>query len=374
MLRGVVAVLFAAGLTGLSSGALARSGTHPLVVSTWDARASSVTLDYRHGFMDGGGFNDVAYTANFSATSGLVSAQFGLHYVNFAQRDLATAHGLAATATAVFHLPLTHRGDDGQPLLALDPFIGAAPTGLVSGSLNYVTIPLVLGLGMPITPVKFISLTPWFELSPAVNFDPEFKPYQLSAADAAKVIDPTTGRVKLTQAQVEDLLAKSTDLKTGVGAGFRGGLNLAIHLSPAVDLAGDFAVSSAGTAFSGPRVFYLGGGFVWRWDDIVPAVLPPNRRLLHEDCDAIEARFRMCPNAERWKAPPETNAPSTPSTPVAAPPAVSPSTTTPSGASTAPTAAPPPVAPPPPAPASTPSSTPNTPPPAPAAGTGTFPP
>lgn len=367
MRAGVVAGLLATGLLGASSGAWARSGTHPIVVSTWDARASSVTLDYRHGFMDGGGFNDVAYTANFSATSGLVSAQFGLHYVNFAQRDLATAHGLAATATAVFNLPLMRRGADGLPLLALDPFIGAAPTGLVSGSLNYVTIPIVLGFGMPVTPAKFISLTPWVEVSPAVNFDPEFKPYQLSAADAAKVIDQKTGQVKLTQAEVEDLLAKSTDLKTSVGAGFRGGLNLALHVSTAVDFSGDFAISSAGTAFSGPRVIYLGGGFVWRWDDIVPAVLPADRRLLHEDCDAIETRFRMCPNSERWTPPPATPAAVVPAATaaVAAPPPASTAPATPPAAATVatPSAAPPPS---PPAPSTSP-----VPPPV---GTGTFPP
>ena len=198
-------------------------------------------------------------------------------------------------------------------------------------------------------------------MKPAVNFDPEFKPYQLSAADAAKVADPATGQVKLTQAEVEDLLAKSTDLKTSVGAGFRGGLNLAVHLSPAVDVAGDFAISSAGTAFSGPRVFYLGGGFVWRWDDLVAAVLPPERRLLHEDCEAIEARFRMCPNSERWKPPAETTAP-------AAPTAVAPAAMAPA-ASTAPPAPPQPAAAP-----SPPPSAPNTSPVAPPVGTGTFPP
>jgi hypothetical protein len=361
-MRGVVAGVVALGLLSVASNAWARSGTHPIVVSTWDARASSVTLDYRHGFMDGGGFNDVAYTANFSATSGLVSAQFGLHYVNFSQRDAATAHGIAATATAVFNLPLMHRGPDGLPLLALDPFIGAAPTGLVSGELNYVTIPIVLGFGMPVTPARFISLTPWVEVSPAVNFDPEFKPYALSPQDAAKVIDPTTGQVKLTQAEVETLLAKSTDLKTSVGAGFRGGLNVALHVSTAVDFSADFALSSAGTAFSGPRVTYLGGGFVWRWDDIVPAVLPADRRLLHEDCDAVEARFRMCPNSERWKPPPET----TPA--LATPAAAAPATTAAPAAvpaATAPAAAPAPNP-----PTSAPTSSPVPPP----VGTGTFPP
>jgi hypothetical protein len=349
---------------GVSSAAFARSGTHPIVVSTWDARASSVTLGYRHGFMDGGGFNDLAYTANFSATSGLVSAQFGVHYVNFAQRNIDTAHGLAATATAVFDLPLTRRNDEGLSLLALAPFIGAAPTGLVSGPYNYVSIPLVLGFGFPVTPAKFLTLTPWVELSPGVNFDPEFKPYALSPADAAKVINPTTGQVSLSQGDVQALVSKSTDLKTSVGAGFRGGLNLALRISSAVDFAADFALSSAGTAFSGPRVTYVGGGFVWRWDDIVPAVLPPEKRLLHEDCDAIEARFRMCPNSERWKPPAETAAPPTG---VALPPSPAPAATpAPAPASAEPSAPPATSAP------TSPETKPSPVPPPP--GTGTFPP
>jgi hypothetical protein len=304
MVRGALAVVVGVGLLGLSYPVAAKSGTHPLVISTWDARASSITLGYRHGFTSGGGFNDVAYTANFSSTTGIVSAQFGLHYENLIQRDIPTLHGLAATATAVFDLPLTPRHDDGLPTLALAPFIGAAPTGLVSGSINYITIPIVLGFGMPVTPAKFVTLTPWVEVSPAVNLDPEFKPYQLSPQDAAKIIDPKTGQVKLTQAEVQTLITQSTDLKASVGAGFRGGLNLALRLSPAVDVAADFAISSIGTAFAGPTVYYVGGGFVWRWDDFVPAVLPPEQRLVHEDCDAIEARFRMCPNSERWKPPP----------------------------------------------------------------------
>src|ERR1051325_5181783 len=114
MARGAVAVLAGAGLVTLSSGAFARPGTHPVVVGTWDARASSVVLEYRHGFMRGGGFNDVAYMANFSSTSGQLSAQFGLHYESFAPTHSdPTAHGLAGTATAVFALPLTSRLDNG---------------------------------------------------------------------------------------------------------------------------------------------------------------------------------------------------------------------------------------------------------------------
>src|ERR1051325_2938138 len=172
MARGVAAVLACAGLLTASTAALARPGTHPIVVSTWDARASSVLLEYRHGFMKGGGFNDVAYSANFSSTSGRLSAEFGLHYQSFAPgQGEPTAHGLAGTATAVFELPITSRLDNGLPSVALGLYVGAAPTALISGSLNYITIPAVLGVGLPVTPTKAVTFTPWFELSPGVNLD-----------------------------------------------------------------------------------------------------------------------------------------------------------------------------------------------------------
>jgi hypothetical protein len=370
MARGAAAVIVGLGLMVSSSAASALPGTHPLVVSTWDTRASSVTLGYRRGFMRGGGFNDVAYTANFSSTGGVLSAQFGLHYESFA-RDHSdpTAHGLAGTATAVFELPITSRLDNGLPTAALALYVGAAPTALISGSFNYVSVPAVLGAGLPVTPAKAVTFTPWFELSPGVNLDTEIHPYEFTPADAAKLIDPATGKARLSQAEVQSVLSKSVELKAGVAAGFRGGLNLAAHVSDYVDFAADFAVSSAGSAFKGPTVIYAGGGLVWRWDDIVPAVLPAERRLLHESCDDIEARFRTCPNSERWRPPatapvsvPSTGAlPAAPARPASAPTPAAP-------APAAPPRATPPTSPPAPAPAA--------PPPAPAqppVGTGSFP-
>src|SRR5689334_3279863 len=292
MARGAVAALIGAGLVGVASGAAARPGTHPIVVTTWDARASSVLFSYRHGFMKGGGFNDVGYNANFSSTSGRLSAQFGLHYQSFTpSHEDPTAHGLSGTATAVIELPITNRLDNGLPTVALGLYFGAAPTALISGPLNYVSIPAVLGVGVPITPAKAVTFTPWFELSPGVNLDTEIHPFKFGQDDAVKLVDPMTGEVKLTQADVQRVVSDSVELKTSVSAGARGGLDLALHLSDYVDFDANFALSSAGSAFSGPTVIYVGGGVIWRWDDIVPAVLPAERRLLHENCDDIEERF-----------------------------------------------------------------------------------
>ncbi len=375
MVRGAVAALVGAGLVGLSSGAEARPGTHPVVVTTWDARASSVLLTYRHGFMAGGGFNDVGYNANFSSTSGRLSAQFGLHYQSFTpSREDPTAHGLSGTATAVIALPITSRLDNGLPTLALGLYFGAAPTALISGPLNYISIPAVLGVGLPVTPAKAITFTPWFELSPGVNLDTEIHPFEFGPNDAMGIVDPMTGEVKLDQADVQRVVSDSVELKASVSAGARAGLDIALHLSDYVDFNANLAIGSVGTAFAGPTVTYVGGGIIWRWDDIVPAVLPADRRLLRENCDDIEERFQSCPNSRRWTPPPAAPLPvanpvsgpitsiptAPPPAPVAPPQGAFPAPATPS--SPAPT----------PAPTPPPSTT--APPPPPPVGTTTFPP
>ncbi len=366
MARGAVGALIGAGLVVVSTGAFAKPGTHPIVVSTWDTRASSVVVGYRHGFSKGGGFNDVSYNANFSSTSGILSAQFGLQYESYSPNHTdPTAQGLAGTATAVFNLPLTSRLENGLAKVALNFYVGAAPTALISGELNYLSFPAVLGAGVSTTPIKYLTLTPWFELSPGVNLDTEIKPYQLTPADVAGAINPMTGEVNLSQAQVTNIVSKSVNLKASVSAGARAGLDLALHVSDYVDFGADVVVSSVGTAFTGPTVVYVGGAFVWRWDDIVPAVLPAERRLLHENCDDVETRFRMCPNSERW-TPPTATAPATPNAaPPLAPQPLPP--VTPASPSPTKPAMPPPanLAPPPPPPAT---------PGAPPVGTTSFPP
>jgi hypothetical protein len=359
-----------AGIVTFTPNAWGLAGTHPIVVSSWDARASNVSLEYRHGFLKGGGFNDVAYNADFSATSGTLSAQFGLHYVNFtAAEGDPTAHGLAATATALFHIPLTQRMDNGLPTAALAFALGSAPTTLVSGSLNYVTIPLILGVGVPLSPAKVITFTPWFELSPSVNLDTEIQPYKFNPADFAGTAG--NGQVTISSDQVAQIVSDSVKFKTNVKAGARGGLDIALHLSDAVDFAGGVALSSAGPAFAGSTVTYLGGGIVWRWDDIVAAVLPADRRLLHEKCDDIEERFKSCPNSRNWKRPEEAPAPGT--QPLATPPARAPAPPASPPASAPPAAAPPATNAPAPAAAQPPPAPPAAPPSTPPVGKATFP-
>jgi hypothetical protein len=282
----------------------ARPGTHPIVVSTWDTRASSVALEYQHGIFDGGNFNTVSYHANFSATSGKLSSQFGLYYVNFSEAPpLPTTQGLAGSATAVFSLPVARRYDNGIPATAVDFYVGSAPTALVSGERNYITVPFVLGFGVPISPAKIISITPWLEFSPAVNLDTVIKPYNAVIDNPQDFYDPITGEVNITSEQIQQIMSQSVELEASGTVGARAGVDFALRASDAFDLKVNATLGSVGTAFSGTRVVYLGAGLVWRWDDIVPAILPPDKRLLHESCEDIETRFRSCPSSANWRTP-----------------------------------------------------------------------
>jgi hypothetical protein len=354
-------------LTTLAPDAGARPGTHPVVVSTWDARASSVVLGYRHGSLDSGSLNMLSYHANFSSTGGKLSSQFGLYYLNLSSdSEDPTAHGLAGSATAVFNLPVTRRFDNGLPLTAIDFYVGSAPTALISGERNYLTLPLTIGVGVPITPVKAISIIPWFEFSPSVNLDTEIHDFHIAPADADKyvTVNQMTGEVKVdfTSSDVENLIGETVDLKASAAVGARAGLDIALHASDYFDFTANVGLSSFGSAFSGTQVLYLGGGLIWRWDDIVPAVLPAERRLLHESCDDVELRFKSCPNSKNWRSPEETqrlygprpsaaptSAPAAPSpsqVPAAAPPPSPAPTPTPAPAPASPNSAPPPPTPP----------------------------
>ena len=101
----------------LGRSAQALPGTHAPAISTYDTRASSVVLAYRHTASDAGPLNTFSYNANFSNSTGILSAQFGIHYVNFAAKaNDSTAHGVGASGVALFVFPLAARWADVGPL------------------------------------------------------------------------------------------------------------------------------------------------------------------------------------------------------------------------------------------------------------------
>jgi len=339
------APLAALALSFSTSGALARPGTHAPAVSSYDTRASSVVFSYRLGASDAGSFNTLSYNANFSSTTAKLSAQFGLHYVRFGNDESdVTQHGIAGGAVALFEFPVADRFDDGVPRAALGFYVGGVPTGYFSGEQNALTLPLTMGLVFPVSPVAALTLTPSFELAPSANLDTRFIPTQIDV-DPNDLVGPD-GQIEIDADLVQRIAAQGIETEFSVSVPMRVGLELAIHLGEGADFNVYGGLSTLGGAFRGSLVKTVGAGLVIRWDDIVPAVLPPERRLAREDCGAIEERFRACPNSKAWQ-PPGAN-PASPTAPGASP-GVAPETPAPEPSVPLTPVAPPPVETPPPA-------------------------
>jgi hypothetical protein len=291
---------------GIGRTASATAGTHAPAVSTYDTRASSIVFGYRHGFSDAGSFNTFSYNANFTSTTGRLSAQFGIHYVNFREADAdARAHGVAGSGVAVLVFPVAGRYDNGVPKVGLAMHLGGVPTAFISGERNFLTLPLVLGFGVPLSPTKFLTFTPWYELAMSVNLDTVVKPEGVSI-DPATTVEPdpnNPGKFRLKADAVRDALAQGVEIDIGVSVPMRVGLEASLHLGKSADLNLYGMLSTLGGAFSGETVKTVGGALVIRWDDIVPAVLPKPEVEATESCEATERRFRACPNARHWLSP-----------------------------------------------------------------------
>lgn len=311
-------------------------------------------LAYRHTASEAGPLNTFSYNANFSNTTGILSAQFGIHYVNFdAKANDSTAHGVGASGVALFVFPVAARWSDGVPKAAIAFDVGSVPTVYVSGQRQYVTLPLVLGFGVPLSPHRAITLTPWFEASMSANLDTIFKTTDITVDPDAVTITPSQNgsvNVKLKDGAVEEAVKKGVSIDSGFYVPMRAGLEGDVHVSESVDFNLYSSIATLGGAFGGASAFSLGAGLSYRWDDIVPAVLPVERRLERENCEAIEARFRSCPSSKQWLSPEQRAAEAKPAAPPALAPIPAPRAVSPKP----PLPAPVPVAPPTPAPAAPP--------------------
>lgn len=298
-----------------------------------------MVVAYRHGSSSGGPINAFSYNANFTNTTGRLSAQFGLHYVNFSPKiNNETAHGVGASGVALFVFPVAGRWLDGVPKAALSFYVGSVPTIYISGERNYLTVPLTLGLGVLLSPHRVITFTPWFEMAPSANLDTIFKPANITSDCTSNPSNCVTinpdGSVSLREGAIEAAVKNGVTIDTSFSVPMRAGLDTSLHLGETADLNLYASLGSLGGGFGGATMGFLGGGLTFRWDDIVPAVLPVERRLEHEDCDAIESRFRSCPSSRNWRSPEQrarelspATAPVSGAQPTAVPPAPKPATT-----------------------------------------------
>lgn len=288
--------------------AVATPGAHPPLMSTPDTRASSVILAYRQsmGPLTGRLFS---YNANFSSTGGILSAQFGAHVLQLQESaDTKTLLGAAATGAAVWSIPLTQRFDNGVPKAAVILYAGGAPTAAVSGKRNFLNVPIGLGIGAALSPATWVSITPWFEAAPGVDLDTTIVEPDLSslAPDNSDIQQLINGQeaVLVSEEDIKKAIADSVKVDISFEMAMRAGLDINLRMSESWSFNLNSYLSTLGSSFGGQKYIYAGGGLVFHWDDIVPAVLPPSRRLERESCEDIETRFRMCPAGKITPPPP----------------------------------------------------------------------
>jgi hypothetical protein len=200
----------------------------------------------------------------------------------------------------------------------------------------------VFGFGVPLSPHKAVTLTPWFEASISANLDTVFKSTDISVDPSWVTVmqdpnNPTQTKVGLKDGAVEAAVKNGVSIDSGFYVPMRAGLEADIHVSQTVDFNLYSSLATLGGAFGGASAFTLGAGLSFRWDSIVPAVLPVDRRLEREDCEAVEARFRSCPASSKWLSPEQRTQESKPAEP-AATPAPAPAPLLPAASSKPPTA------------------------------------
>lgn len=284
----------------VSSGAAARPNTHAPAISTWDPRASSVVLGLGRAMSGDGAFTFTSYNANFSSTNGVLSAQFGVHYTTFTDADDGPiARGASASGVALISLPLSSRFENGVPGSSFAFYIGGVPTAMFSGQLNYISVPLVLGVGLPFSPSQYLTFRPWVELSPGLNFDTHIQAVVTDSAIQA-AMDGT-----LTRAEVEALVEEGLDIQRATTVGKRAGLSIGVHLGRRVDFDANLMIGAGH-----PGALSLGAGLVLRWDALVHELERDGDRAdrehqrrernladarEEEDCAALAARYhRTC--------------------------------------------------------------------------------
>jgi len=299
--------VLAAGVLGAPV-ALALPNTHAPAISTWDARASSMVFGYAHSLGGAGDFTRLSYNANFSSSTGLLSAQFGVHYLTYRDHDDSVlARGFSAGGVALFNFPIGERFANGVPRSSFDFYVGGVPTALFSGQLNFISVPFVLGVGIPFSPAPWLSIQPWAELSPGLNFDTSIQ--EVSTTEAVQAAMDGT----LTRAEVEDLVKQGLKITEETTLGKRAGVSFTGHLGERVDLNLDFALGAQRHGSAS-----LGAALVVRWDALVVGGKKPQEEEAEElhavppACAAWQLGLQRCvasPPAVPSSVPPATRAP-----------------------------------------------------------------
>jgi hypothetical protein len=289
----------------ISPETLAKPGTHGRAISTWDTTRSTLSASYHRGFiLEGGSANQVAYNATFTSTTGKLSAQFSVQYMNLSPDELPwTLHGGGVSAAVLYGIPMGERYSNGLPRAALSIFGGIVPAIQTNGTHSFTTFPVVFGLGFEFSPIRLISITPWVEGAVSFNLDTVFRynafQDRISEGSIEDVQieygpDGQIVNVSVQNGVVDDVIDEVIQYDTALSFRIRGGLTIAVNLGDRMDFQVNGTVAQMGNDFDAPPTICIGGAFVFAWDDAPLLILPEEKRAATLSCGAAGARYRDC--------------------------------------------------------------------------------
>jgi hypothetical protein len=192
-----------------------------------------------------------------------------------------------------------------MPKASFSFFMGSVPTALFSNEFNYITIPINLGFGIEVNPVKFLSITGWFEIAPSFNIDTVIKYDNMQkyleglSEDDLNIIYGPDGMVETVTVNdyvIDNMVANTLELEYSFAFRMRGGLQFVLNLGDKIDLQLNGAIVQAGSNFDSKATVFAGAALVFAWDDAPIGILPKEERFKNIPCGDIVDRAKRCPS------------------------------------------------------------------------------
>ncbi len=258
----LAATLLAATLLGAQP-ALALVGSHGASIGTFDVRASSLGLTLDHHEAGGAQLDVLTYHTAFTSTTGRLSSQFGIHGIHLVDKDGRSGWGMSAGAVTMFTLP-AERFRNGVPRSAVRYWFGLVPTAAFGAIYGRVWLPMTFGGAWTLSPVQWLSFTPWVELAGGLDANADVHEAEVSLSQGGG------DNVTLSQDDVKKIIDKSLSWNARFGFAWRTGLEVAFHMGDRFDIALRGGAGKLGNEVAwNARV-----ALIFHWDDVVPALLP----------------------------------------------------------------------------------------------------
>src|SRR5690606_20072748 len=116
-------------------------------------------------------------------------------------------------------------------------YAGAAPTAAISGERNFLNVPIGIGVGLPISPVAWLTISPWFEAAPGLDLDttihdPDLSEYEPDEADLQQVLNGQEA-VLFSEDDLRDVIDDSIEMDLAFEVPLRAGLDVTARISEA---------------------------------------------------------------------------------------------------------------------------------------------